>query len=191
MPSKKPKKPLYETVEELLFYSYANLAMAHSALDRGDEKYGRVNYIIRAKLNKGLRAGTMSVGSLLDDEKLKYGLPRVCSYCGADTKLTVDHLLPRSVGGPETADNAVWVCRSCNSSKRDTDFLVWWPAKHHSFPPLMLLRRYLKVAMVIVEQRSVGRVPVAEVEGLPFDINAIPIKYPPPHECVLWAVAGG
>ncbi len=30
--------------------------------------------------------------------------------------LTLDHILPRSRGGPDTADNAVMVCGSCNSN---------------------------------------------------------------------------
>lgn len=45
-----------------------------------------------------------------------------CQYCG-DTlglgKLTVEHIMPRSRGGPTTWDNCVAACRTCNSRKAD------------------------------------------------------------------------
>lgn len=54
-----PKNEL-STVREVLFWSYANLAMAHTAEDRKQEKYAAFNYMIRAKLFKGLIDGTMN-----------------------------------------------------------------------------------------------------------------------------------
>lgn len=65
-------KQKIETVRELIYWSYANLAMAHSAVDKGNEKYGMLNYMIRAKLFKGLKCGTMSMKSIFDDEKSSY-----------------------------------------------------------------------------------------------------------------------
>jgi len=35
--------------------------------------------------------------------------PEECIYCGTKTNLTLDHILPRSRGGPDSADNAVCV----------------------------------------------------------------------------------
>jgi 5-methylcytosine-specific restriction endonuclease McrA len=42
-----------------------------------------------------------------------------CIYCGSQEKLTVDHIIPVSCGGPDHPDNAVIVCSHCNSSKGD------------------------------------------------------------------------
>jgi 5-methylcytosine-specific restriction endonuclease McrA len=45
-----------------------------------------------------------------------------CEYCGApadyssDT-FTFDHIVPRSLGGPTTADNLALACFSCNQHK--------------------------------------------------------------------------
>jgi hypothetical protein len=142
MPSPEPT-----TLRLHLYWSYANLAMAHAAVERGATKYGPLHYMIRARLYKGLHTGAMNIRSLLDDEKIKMNAARVCAYCNADAKLTIDHLLPKHKGGWDSADNAVWVCGSCNSSKGATDVLVWWPKRHDDFPPLMLLRRYLKSAL--------------------------------------------
>jgi len=47
-----PKQQM-DTVRELIYLSYANLAMAHTAVDNKQEKYGAFNYMIRARLFKG------------------------------------------------------------------------------------------------------------------------------------------
>lgn len=46
----------------------------------------------------------------------------VCQYCGEKlslTKVTVDHVLPRSRGGPNKWENVVAACADCNSRKAD------------------------------------------------------------------------
>lgn len=48
-----------------------------------------------------------------------------CVYCGKPAN-TVDHLIPKSKGGPDKSWNLVPCCRNCNSSKHDknlADFL--------------------------------------------------------------------
>jgi hypothetical protein len=40
-----------------------------------------------------------------------------CVYCGAQSYLTLDHLIPLSRGGSSDDDNLVTSCKSCNSSK--------------------------------------------------------------------------
>ena len=40
-----------------------------------------------------------------------------CLFCGTDSDLTLDHIHPKSLGGPHTEDNLQTLCRSCNSSK--------------------------------------------------------------------------
>ena len=45
-----------------------------------------------------------------------------CQYCGEELpqrKLTVEHILPRSRGGPTTWDNCVAACSRCNGRKAD------------------------------------------------------------------------
>jgi hypothetical protein len=68
--------------------------MAHAAVMEGKEKYGRVHYMIRTNLFKGLKDGKMNIGSIIDDERFKMKLPQVCSYCGSNKSLSVDHLIP-------------------------------------------------------------------------------------------------
>ncbi|HSO98174.1 MAG TPA: HNH endonuclease [Solirubrobacteraceae bacterium] len=40
-----------------------------------------------------------------------------CQYCGARSNLTVDHVVPRSKGGPSTWENIVASCAPCNRRK--------------------------------------------------------------------------
>jgi HNH endonuclease len=40
-----------------------------------------------------------------------------CAICGVLTDLTIDHILPRSLGGPDTPTNRRHLCRRCNSVK--------------------------------------------------------------------------
>lgn len=43
-----------------------------------------------------------------------------CQYCGRrGNDLTLDHVMPRSRGGPTSWENVVACCRSCNAKKRD------------------------------------------------------------------------
>lgn len=178
------------TLGESLYLSYANLAMAHQALSAGETTWGRAGYMVRARLYRGLCGGTMSLGSLVDEERVKLNLDRACAYCGCDGPLSVDHLLPRKRGGPDVADNIVWCCRPCNSSKGARDVLEWYQDRGE-FPPLLLLRRYLKLAIQHCADQDLLRVPLDAAANLklPFSVAAIPRAYPPPSELVLVAAA--
>ena len=95
----------------------------------------------------------MNLGSIVEDERLKMLLPQACAYCSSSDNLSVDHLFPKSRGGPENGDNIVWACRHCNSSKGASDILEWMDSRDQ-FPPLLILRRYLKLAIEWSRQRS-------------------------------------
>jgi len=38
----------------------------------------------------------------------------MCDWCGQKTKLTIHHIIPQSMGGSDTRDNAVGLCRECH-----------------------------------------------------------------------------
>lgn len=40
-----------------------------------------------------------------------------CVYCGNKERLTLDHVVPRSLGGRDSWDNLVTACRACNAEK--------------------------------------------------------------------------
>jgi 5-methylcytosine-specific restriction endonuclease McrA len=41
----------------------------------------------------------------------------ICQYCGRETMLTIDHVIPRFQGGKHTWENVVAACVSCNRRK--------------------------------------------------------------------------
>ena len=47
-------------------------------------------------------------------------------YCGiTDGPFHVDHIVPRVKGGPDTLDNLVVACASCNLSKGSKSVAEW------------------------------------------------------------------
>lgn len=179
--------PTIDSVGEHIAWSYANLARAHAALEAGAFSYNRVHHMIRAKLFKGLTAGTMEMRTLYDDEKVKLNYPQACCYCGSPKLLSIDHLIPQIKGGPDYSDNLVHACRSCNSSKCDSDLLDWCNRKD-TFPSILLLRRYTKlIARYCVENDLVDiKLPQAMQRGLPFALQLLPYNFPPLCDLVLW-----
>ncbi len=178
------------TVGESLYWSYANLAMAHAAVEEGATAYRQLHHVIRNRLYHGLRDGRMNVGALAEDERLKLVLPQACCYCGSRESLAVDHLIPRKRGGPHTGENMVWACRHCNSSKGAKDVLVWLNERS-AFPPLLLLRRYLKLAIEHSRGRDLLDRAVADDLDVPFALAAVPHKFPPPRDLAMWVVPLG
>ena len=179
------KKQL-NTVKEVLFWSYSNLAMAHAAVDRNQEKYAPFNYMIRAKLFKGLIEGSMNIRTLFDDEKIKLLSGSKCSYCGSIDNLALDHIFAKKLGGKDSGDNLIYACRSCNSSKGKKDMMEWMDYKN-TFPPLMILRRYLKLVVIYCIENDLMECLVSDVKNQkhPFHIGYIPVNYPKPNELVL------
>lgn len=174
------------TVSDQIYYVYANLAMAYYAVGKGLSKYDRTCFMIRSRLYKGLQSGDMKIHSLFDDEKLKLQNGTRCVYCGADTDISIDHMLPRIKGGSDISDNLVCACKTCNSSKGKKDLMEWYNDKQ-SFPPLMVLRRYIKL---IYNYCCTGclldlKLDDQKLNGLPFLIKSLPINYPTPDKLQL------
>lgn len=161
--------------------------MAHAGVTQGASAYKVIHFSIRARLYKGLRTGAMQLGPLADDERLKMILPQACGYCGGTSHLAADHVIARSRGGPDVGDNLIWSCRSCNSRKGTKDLLAWY-ASRGEFPPLLLLRRYLKLAIGLAADHRLLEDPIDGMLNLPVDVVSAPQTYPLPPTLRLWVV---
>jgi len=182
--AKTPSLPIEpKTLGEALYWSYANLAMAHAYKRHKERDYQQVDFIVRNKTFHGLLRGTLQLGSFLKDEKSKL-MDKHCSYCRSESHLSLDHLIPQFSGGPHSADNLVFACRSCNSSKGKQDLLAWMRAREQ-FPPLKPLRRYLKLAIIFSTENNFMSVPMEEIDNLkptlPFSPSLLPFEFPAPH----------
>lgn len=179
--------PTITTIHENIAWSYANLAMADAALSESADKYGRVHFMIRNKLYHGLISGRMAMRTLYDDERLKMTMPQACYYCGSAEKLAVDHLIPRIKGGRDEADNLIWACLRCNSSKHGRDMLEWMDAKS-AFPSILLLRRYIKIVARHCDAEGCMETEMSRAGelDLPFDVSLLPTVLPPLAELQRW-----
>jgi len=179
-------KQKIETVRELIYLAYSNLAMAHTAVDKKQEKYETFNFMIRAKLFKGLNDGTMCMRTIFDDEKIKLQTGQICNYCGSTERLALDHIFPHKLGGKDNAENLIFACRTCNSSKGKKDLMEWMNLREQ-FLPLMIIRRYLKLTFNYCIENDLIDKKIDELKDmeLPFKINLLPTNYPNPSELTL------
>ena len=176
-------KDTKETVREYLYWAYANLAMAHTAVDKKQTTYGRFNFMIRAKLYKGLITGSMNIRTLFDDEKIKLSIGTKCNYCDSTDKISLDHILAQVLGGKDEGDNLIIACKSCNSSKGKKDLMEWMNFRGE-FLPLMIIRRYLKLTITFCIDNDFMDTKLSDLDlqEIPFKIHFIPINYPTPDK---------
>lgn len=65
----------------------------------------------------------------------------ICCYCGRETndipednlQATLDHVIPRSLGGQDTLDNTVMACAKCNRSRSSQDVERYWIKRQKDF----------------------------------------------------------
>jgi hypothetical protein len=142
--------------------------------------------MIRAKLFKGLKDGTMNMRTIFDDEKIKLQTGQICNYCGSADNLALDHIFPQKCGGKDSAENLIFACRTCNSSKGKKDLMEWMNFRGQ-FLPLMIIRRYLKLTFNYCNDNRLLDKNIYELKEmeLPFKIDLLPTKYPKPNELIL------
>lgn len=178
--------PTFVNFGEYLFYSYANLQMLCYAVNAGKKKRDRMCYMIRAKAFKAYKEGRWNIHDLLENNLAKIQCNNYCWYCGKEvepSKLTKDHIFPRSKGGDNDMDNIIMVCKSCNSSKGDMDLFEWYAEIRHEFPPIPILVHYLKNIYLYSVERGLMDKHAEELDtmDLPFNWRYIPIEYPQPE----------
>jgi 5-methylcytosine-specific restriction endonuclease McrA len=72
-----------------------------------------------------------------------------CQYCGSTRELTIDHVIPRWMGGPHTWENLVACCRKCNLKKGDktpkqANMKMRTIPRRPKFIPYLSLQQYIK-----------------------------------------------
>lgn len=179
------KEKAFANFGEYLYWSYANLQMLCYAVNTGKREYDRSCYMIRAKAFKAYKEGRWNIHDLLDFNVAKIQQNDFCWYCGKEmnpTKLTKDHVFPRSKGGDNDMDNIIMVCKTCNSSKGDMDLFEWYCEIRKQWPPINILVHYLKNIYLYSVKNELMDKHKEEMEcmELPFKVEYIPIKYPQP-----------
>ena len=164
--------PKFANFGEYLFWSYANLQMLCAALNMGKAKYDKSCYMIRAKAFKAYKEGRWNIHDLLEFNVAK-----------EPSKLTKDHVFPKSKGGANDMDNIIMVCKTCNSSKGNMDLFEWYCEVRKEWPPLNILIHYLKnIYLYSVENGLMDKhAEEMDVMELPFKWQYIPLDYPQPE----------
>ncbi len=178
------------TLREHFAWLYGTLAMYHAAVEARAaslKERGKNYYPIRSQFWKKYQTGEMKMRPLFDDEKTKISHPNTCCYCGCETKLSLDHMIPQLKGGPDAADNITYACKSCNSSKGHKDMVQWLLLKNR-FPSILVFRRYLKLVARYCEEANLMDTPWEDVCNtlLPFDKRSIRVKWPKLSALRLW-----
>ncbi len=170
----------FNTLGLRLYWAYANQAMAWQ-MDWNKKEYTKLGYMLRAKLFKSLCSGTASPRTFQIDLKHKLMSRPICEYCGNNSldELSIDHIFAISKGGLDTADNMVWACKSCNSSKHNIDLLEWH-YKNRTFPTLVLFRNYIKLAVQYAQEKDLLSIPMSKIDVtlLPFNPSFLPTTFP-------------
>lgn len=78
--------------------------------------------------------------------------------------MTLEHILPRSRGGPHITDNAVWVCKKCNSSKGGKRLYEWYGLENRYKVPRIAEGKYLKLLYSL--HKKLGTLSVHDVSRL-------------------------
>ena len=86
--------------------------------DRANYRANPAKFLIKSHRRLALQKSLLATLTTEQWEHIKSAYGNRCIYCGkSPQRLTQDHLIPLSRGGPYTADNIVPACSVCNTSK--------------------------------------------------------------------------
>ena len=149
--------PVVKTIRDLIFWQYAKIISESAGY--GKKQFGFVMNRFK-KLSSGEINWSTSIREYVKEKEKK----DVCIYCGRKTELTLEHILPRSRGGPDIADNAVWICKSCNSSKSDKRLYELFEIERRYEVPRIAEGKYLKLLYSLHEK--MGTLKLSDVSKL-------------------------
>jgi hypothetical protein len=159
------------TIREEIFYEYAKLISrsAYKSLERG---------FVTDRFKK-LRDGEISISGTMREWEREQELPKECVFCRLPSDLTTDHLIPKSRGGDDSADNVVLACQSCNTSKGDKGVFEWLGLKEKDKLHRLVAGKYLKQLLTLHEQA--GTIDVSKDQ-----ITVLCVRCPLPKVCERW-----
>jgi hypothetical protein len=154
--------PAVRTLKDLLYWQYAKIISESAG-------FGKSNFGFIMDRFKKLRAGEIEWSSSIREWVHERESPDRCIYCGGGGRLTVEHMIPRSRGGPDHPDNAVWVCGACNSRKGDMRLYEFFGLGSRNEVPRVAEGKYLKLLYAELDRRGllgVGRDNLSKLCGI-------------------------
>lgn len=130
--------PAVKTVRDQIFWQYAKLISKSAGFGINNRAFQMSRFI-------ALRDGKITWSSTIREWLREHEKPDECIYCGSKSDLTVEHVLPRSCGGPDITDNVIRACKKCNSSKGGKRLYEWIGLKNKDDVPRIAEGKYLKL----------------------------------------------
>jgi hypothetical protein len=135
----------FTTVRELIYWEYATIIAGKAVGDRHNCKFVKCTF-------RKLMNCKVTPTSILAEKQQKCLSGETCAYCGASQQLQWEHILPLSLGGPDSIDNMVRACPQCNQAKGARDPYQWLLGDKPI--PRMVLGKFLKVVYEKYEREN-------------------------------------
>ncbi|MEM4736713.1 MAG: HNH endonuclease [Nitrososphaeria archaeon] len=152
--------PAVKTVRDLIFWQYAKIISESSG-------FGKKNWGFIMRKFKQLREGEIFWNEIREYVKEREKKDE-CIFCGRKKDLTLDHLFPRCLNGPDDEKNIVFVCKECNSSKGAKRLYEFWTmrkglegAKYEV--PRIAEGKYLKFVYEVLEENGLLDLDIDEI----------------------------
>ncbi len=137
-----------KSIRDLIFWQYAKIIAQSAGM-------GKSNYGFIMSRFKKLQTGELQWSTSIREWVKEHDKPNTCIYCEKMTsELTTEHLLPRHCNGPDIPDNAIRVCKSCNSKKGDKRLYEWFGLDQRDDVPRIAEGKYLKLLYALHEGRG-------------------------------------
>ena len=147
------------TIRDLIYWQYAKI-IGESA------GFGKKQFAFVMDRFKKLQSSEIEWSTAIREYVKEREKPNECLYCGAKQNISTDHLIPRSKGGPDTADNAVIACKKCNSSKGEKGIYEWFKLDGRYEVPRIAEGKCLKLLYQLHEDKDTLNTEVTEIEKL-------------------------
>jgi len=148
-----------KTIREEIYYEYSKL-ISRSAFNH------TIQYGFVTNKFKELKSGQITMSGTIREWQREHELSNECVFCGAKEELETDHLIPKSRGGPDSADNLVLSCKACNTSRNDRGVFEWLGLKKKDDLHRLVAGKYLKELYELHEKKGTLDISINNLQTL-------------------------
>lgn len=148
-----------KTIKDQIFFQYAKIIACSAFKCENGKEAKKENYGFIKKKFLDLQGGKLKWSDILREDLQFVEKEKVCIYCGSDSNIQKEHIVPKSLKINERCSscnniqeihNFIWACQKCNGSKNDRGLYTFYKEKlagkpkFYDFLPPLLEKKYLK-----------------------------------------------